>query len=156
LKLNLNDLLDASTSTNILKVLGNSGDTVNTSGLTEGPKEPLSSLIVSLLIRKPPIPEAIVDKLMIVGASYADPSGKPGAGKSYIVFGKADSSAIDLSVSWLYQTQHRIYLLLICHSDRHHSHPQSNHPSHRQIQVVNQVRVNLILCLVKPTVAPLI
>jgi hypothetical protein len=35
---------------------------------------------------------------LIVGASYADPSGKPGAGKSYIVFGKADSSAIDLSV----------------------------------------------------------
>jgi hypothetical protein len=29
---------------------------------------------------------------LIVGASYADPSGKPGAGKSYIVFGKADSS----------------------------------------------------------------
>jgi hypothetical protein len=31
LKLNLNDLLDASTSTNILKVLGDSGDTVATS-----------------------------------------------------------------------------------------------------------------------------
>jgi hypothetical protein len=51
-----------------------------------------------------------------VGASYADPSGKPGAGKSYIVFGKADSSAIDLSVIAddyrLYQTQHKIYLHL--------------------------------------------
>jgi hypothetical protein len=35
LKLNLNDLLDASTSTNILKVLGNSGDTVNTSGFVK-------------------------------------------------------------------------------------------------------------------------
>jgi Neuraminidase (sialidase) len=35
---------------------------------------------------------------MIVGASYANPGGKPGAGKSYIVFGKTDSSAIDLSV----------------------------------------------------------
>jgi hypothetical protein len=35
---------------------------------------------------------------LIVGASYANPSGKPGAGKSYIVFGKTDSSAIDLSV----------------------------------------------------------
>jgi hypothetical protein len=46
---------------------------------------------------------------LIVGASYADPSGKPGAGKSYIVFGKADSSAIDLSV--------------IAN--------ESNHPSHR-------------------------
>ncbi|WP_195910111.1 integrin alpha, partial [Bathymodiolus azoricus thioautotrophic gill symbiont] len=34
---------------------------------------------------------------LIVGASYADPSGKPGAGKSYIVFGKANSSAINLS-----------------------------------------------------------
>jgi hypothetical protein len=31
LKLNLNDLLDASTSTNILKVLGDSGDTVTIS-----------------------------------------------------------------------------------------------------------------------------
>jgi hypothetical protein len=31
LKLNLNDLLDASTSTNILKVLGDSGDTVSIS-----------------------------------------------------------------------------------------------------------------------------
>jgi hypothetical protein len=31
LKLNLNNLLDASTSTNILKVLGDSGDTVNIS-----------------------------------------------------------------------------------------------------------------------------
>jgi hypothetical protein len=65
---------------------------------TEGPKEPLSSLIVSLLIRKPPIPEAIADKLMAVpsGADYADPSGKSGAGKSYVVFG--NSNAINLSV----------------------------------------------------------
>jgi hypothetical protein len=31
-------------------------------------------------------------------ASYANPGGKPGAGKSYVVFGKADSSAIDLSM----------------------------------------------------------
>ncbi len=35
LELNLNDLLDASTSTNILKVLGNSGDTINTLGFGE-------------------------------------------------------------------------------------------------------------------------
>ncbi|VVH51591.1 hypothetical protein BPUTSESOX_1751 [uncultured Gammaproteobacteria bacterium] len=35
LELNLNDLLAASTSTNILKVLGNSGDTVNTSGFVK-------------------------------------------------------------------------------------------------------------------------
>jgi hypothetical protein len=35
LELNLNDLLAASTSTNILKVLGNSGDTVNTLGFVK-------------------------------------------------------------------------------------------------------------------------
>ncbi len=34
---------------------------------------------------------------MIVGARYADPSGKSEAGKSYVVFGKANGSAIDLS-----------------------------------------------------------
>jgi hypothetical protein len=34
---------------------------------------------------------------LIVGAYGADPSGKSGAGKSYVVFGKANSSAIDLS-----------------------------------------------------------
>jgi hypothetical protein len=34
---------------------------------------------------------------LIVGARYADPSGKLNAGKSYVVFGKADGSAIDLS-----------------------------------------------------------
>jgi hypothetical protein len=33
--LNLNDLFDASTSTNILKVLGNSGDSVNASGFAK-------------------------------------------------------------------------------------------------------------------------
>jgi hypothetical protein len=32
-----------------------------------------------------------------VGARYADPSGKSEAGKSYVVFGKANGSAIDLS-----------------------------------------------------------
>jgi hypothetical protein len=35
LKLNLNDLLAASTSTNILKVLSNSGDTINISGFVK-------------------------------------------------------------------------------------------------------------------------
>jgi hypothetical protein len=35
LKLNLNDLLDASTSTNILKVLGDSGDKVNAAGFSD-------------------------------------------------------------------------------------------------------------------------
>jgi hypothetical protein len=34
---------------------------------------------------------------LIVGATYADPSGKSNAGKSYVVFGKADGSAINLS-----------------------------------------------------------
>jgi hypothetical protein len=35
---------------------------------------------------------------LIVGAYTANPSDKPAAGKSYVVFGKADNSAIDLSV----------------------------------------------------------
>jgi hypothetical protein len=35
LRLNLDDLLDASTSTNILKVLGNSGDKVNAAGFSD-------------------------------------------------------------------------------------------------------------------------
>jgi hypothetical protein len=35
LKLNLDDLLDASTSTNILKVLGNSGDEVIATGFDD-------------------------------------------------------------------------------------------------------------------------
>jgi hypothetical protein len=35
LTLNLNDVLDASTSTNILKVLGNNGDSVNASGFAK-------------------------------------------------------------------------------------------------------------------------
>ncbi|CAC9558280.1 hypothetical protein [uncultured Gammaproteobacteria bacterium] len=35
LTLNLNDVLDTSTSTNILKVLGNSGDSVNASGFAK-------------------------------------------------------------------------------------------------------------------------
>jgi hypothetical protein len=34
---------------------------------------------------------------LIVGAAHADLSGKLDAGKSYVVFGKADSSAINLS-----------------------------------------------------------
>jgi hypothetical protein len=39
-------------------------------------------------------------KLMVLPLALpntTDPSGKPGAGKSYIVFGKANSSAINLS-----------------------------------------------------------
>jgi hypothetical protein len=34
---------------------------------------------------------------LIVGAYFADPSHKSSAGKSYVVFGKANSSAINLS-----------------------------------------------------------
>jgi hypothetical protein len=34
---------------------------------------------------------------LIVGAKGANPNDRSNAGKSYIVFGKADSSAIDLS-----------------------------------------------------------
>jgi hypothetical protein len=32
-----------------------------------------------------------------VGAYQADPSGKPNAGKSYVIFGKTDTDAVDLS-----------------------------------------------------------
>jgi hypothetical protein len=32
-----------------------------------------------------------------VGAYSADPSGKPNAGKSYVIFGKQDNTAINLS-----------------------------------------------------------
>jgi hypothetical protein len=70
------------------------------------------------------------------------------------VFGKANSSAINLSAiadasnptggfvingeatgdrsGFSYQIQHKIYLQIICHSDRHTKHPQSNHPGHRR------------------------
>jgi hypothetical protein len=34
---------------------------------------------------------------LIVGAYQADPNGKSNAGKSYVVFGKTDSTAINLS-----------------------------------------------------------
>jgi hypothetical protein len=34
---------------------------------------------------------------LIVGAQYADLNGKLGAGKSYVIFGKTDSTAVDLS-----------------------------------------------------------
>jgi hypothetical protein len=34
---------------------------------------------------------------LIVGAHKADPSGKSNAGKSYVIFGKADNTAINLS-----------------------------------------------------------
>jgi hypothetical protein len=34
---------------------------------------------------------------LIVGAPYADLSGKSDTGKSYVIFGKKDNTAIDLS-----------------------------------------------------------
>jgi hypothetical protein len=34
---------------------------------------------------------------LIVGAIYADPSGKVSAGRSYVIFGKTDNTAINLS-----------------------------------------------------------
>jgi hypothetical protein len=52
---------------------------------------------------------------LIVGAWGASPSGQSDAGKSYVVFGKTNSSAINL-----YQIDH------------YPKHPQSNHPSHRR------------------------
>jgi hypothetical protein len=49
LKLNLDDLLDASTSTNILKVLGDSGDKVNAAGFRARLPAPVCSNAVILL-----------------------------------------------------------------------------------------------------------
>jgi hypothetical protein len=60
---------------------------------------------------KPPVPLAMADRLiavllalpkmglddLIVGAIYADPSGKVSAGKSYVIFGKTDNTVINLS-----------------------------------------------------------
>jgi hypothetical protein len=36
-------------------------------------------------------------RLLLIGAHQADPSGELAAGKSYVVFGKTNSSAINLS-----------------------------------------------------------
>jgi hypothetical protein len=64
---------------------------------------------------------------LIVGAEGANPSGRSNSGKSYVVFGKIGSSAIDLST-----IADKIYLQMICHLDQRHQHPQSNHPSRRR------------------------
>ena len=135
LELNLNDLLDASTSTNILKVLGNSGDIVNASGLIKTTSTETENGIaydvytysdakaalwvqqnVKVNMHRGFVinGEAAGDESgrsvsnagdvngdglddLIVGARYADPSDKSDAGKSYVVFGKANGSAINLS-----------------------------------------------------------
>ncbi len=135
LELNLNDLLDASTSTNILKVLGNSGDIVNASGLIKTTSTETENGIAYDVYTYSDAKAALwvqqnvkvnmhrgfvingevaddqsgrsvsnagdvngdgLDDL-IVGARYADPSDKSDAGKSYVVFGKANGSAINLS-----------------------------------------------------------
>jgi hypothetical protein len=43
-----------------------------------------------------------------VGAPFADLSGKSNAGKSYVVFGKADGSAINLSAIADANNSHRL------------------------------------------------
>jgi hypothetical protein len=45
---------------------------------------------------------------LIVGAKYADPDNKESAGKSYVIFGKKDSTAVNLSA-------HRLHRKLKCH-----------------------------------------
>ncbi|WP_241502527.1 integrin alpha, partial [Bathymodiolus azoricus thioautotrophic gill symbiont] len=102
---------------------------------------------------------------LIVGASYADPSGKPGAGKSYIVFGKADSSAIDLSV--IANASNPLGGFVI-NGGAAHEYSGCSVSSAGDVNgdglddlIVGaflpiQLRVNLMLCLVKPTIAPLI
>jgi hypothetical protein len=59
-------------------------------------ERPLQSFVSSPLITKPPR-ELLAAIVLIVGATHADLNGKKDVGKSYVVFGKADSSAINLS-----------------------------------------------------------
>jgi hypothetical protein len=72
-------------------------------------EDPLKSSAFSPLMTKPPVPLVIADRLiavstagdvngdglddLIVGAFQASPSSKSNAGKSYVVFGKADNTA---------------------------------------------------------------
>jgi hypothetical protein len=89
---------------------------------------------------KPPVPRAIADRLIAVLL------GKSDAGKSYVVFGKTNSTAINLSdiasgtggfvingvlCCRFYRRQHKIFLLLF-YLGRHNEHQQSNHLSHRR------------------------
>ncbi|SHA06385.1 Flagellar hook-length control protein FliK [Bathymodiolus thermophilus thioautotrophic gill symbiont] len=138
LKLKLNDLLDLSSETNTLKVIGNSNANVeaigfeksNTSKIvggityqvyshTDAPTAKLwvqQNLIVSTSIAQGFVMngenaedysgcsvssagDVNGDGLddLIVGAYRADPAGKSKAGKSYVVFGKTNATAINLS-----------------------------------------------------------
>jgi hypothetical protein len=63
---------------------------------------------------------------LIVGAVYADPNGNS-SGKSYVVFGKANNSAINLSDIANANNLSRYHL------GWRHKHPQSNHPSHHRL-----------------------
>ena len=136
LKFNLDDLLHTSTSANILKVLGNSGDEVVTTGFndlvthktvngvaynvyTYGDTNAELWIQESVTLRKMQCGFVIngeskndysgwsvssagdvngdgVDDL-IVGAYGANLSDKIDAGKSYVIFGKQDNTAINLS-----------------------------------------------------------
>jgi hypothetical protein len=62
---------------------------------------------------------------LIVGVDQAYVNGKQRVGKSYVIFGKIDSTAIN-------QSRHKIYLRLVYRLDWLYEHQQSNHPSHRR------------------------
>jgi hypothetical protein len=56
---------------------------------------------------------------LIVSAYKGDPNSKSEAGKTYVVFGKANNSAIEF-----YQIQHKIYLHSIYHLGWRVQHPR--------------------------------
>jgi hypothetical protein len=65
-------------------------------------------------------------------STIADASNPTGG---FVINGEAAYDFSGWSVSsagWLYQTQHKIYLQIICHLDQQEKNPQSNHPSHRR------------------------
>jgi hypothetical protein len=96
-----------------------------------------------------------LDDLIISAIYSGDQDNRFKPGKSYVVFGKKDNTAINLSdiaagtggfvingesvyliIQWhwcclFFQIRHMIYLRLIYYLDRLHEHPQLNHLSHR-------------------------